>query len=80
MVSIIDSSGARAEQPFLEMRDVVNDNGVEQGLLGLAFHPDFGNNGRVVAYYTGPGNDSRLVELTAADDWTDPTSEGVSLE
>ena len=30
--------------PFLDIQNRVNDGGNEQGLLGLAFHPDYANN------------------------------------
>lgn len=37
---------------FLDIRDRVNDRGAEEGLLGLAFHPDFKNNGFFYVNYT----------------------------
>jgi glucose/arabinose dehydrogenase len=37
---------------FLDIRDRVNDSGNEQGLLGLAFHPDYANNGYFYVNYT----------------------------
>ena len=37
---------------FLNIRDRVYDSGNEQGLLGLAFHPDFVNNGYFYVNYT----------------------------
>lgn len=37
--------------PFLDIRNRV-DSGNEKGLLGLAFHPDFKNNGRFFVNYT----------------------------
>ena len=39
-------------QVFLDIRDQVNDRGNEQGLLGLAFHPDFATNGFFYVNYT----------------------------
>jgi len=41
--------------------------GSEQGLLGLAFHPDFMQNGRFFVNYTDKKGDTHIVELTAAD-------------
>jgi hypothetical protein len=35
--------------PFLDIQSVVNSTGSEQGLLGLAFHPNYETNGR---FYT----------------------------
>ncbi len=37
---------------FLDIADRVHDQGNEEGLLGLAFHPDFPQNGRFFVYYT----------------------------
>lgn len=38
--------------PFLDITDVVSTAGNEEGLLGLAFHPEFAENGYFYAYYT----------------------------
>ena len=48
--------GKRIEQPFLDLRkQVVELNSLydERGLLGLAFHPDFGSNGQFYVSYSG---------------------------
>jgi glucose/arabinose dehydrogenase len=39
-------------QTFLDIRVRVNDDGNEEGLLGLAFHPDYENNGYFYVNYT----------------------------
>lgn len=38
--------------PFLDIDAVVGSNGIEQGLLGLAFHPDYQSNGYFYVNYT----------------------------
>jgi glucose/arabinose dehydrogenase len=43
--------------PFLDIRDRVNMDGMEQGLLSIAFAPDFRESGRFYVNYTG-GNGS----------------------
>src|SRR5262245_8323099 len=51
------SDGKRIEKPFLDIRErVVKLNSFydERGLLGLAFHPDFANNGRFYISYSAP--------------------------
>jgi glucose/arabinose dehydrogenase len=52
--------------PFFDLTGKVSlwrgDNG-EQGLLGLAFHPQFAKNGRLYINYTDPAGDTRVVEL-----------------
>jgi glucose/arabinose dehydrogenase len=46
--------------PFLDIRNRTNASG-EQGLLGLAFHPNFDANGLVYAYYTHAGTNDIVV-------------------
>jgi glucose/arabinose dehydrogenase len=38
-------------QPFLDIRGEVDSRGTEQGLLGLAFHPQYAQNGQFYVYY-----------------------------
>lgn len=45
-------NGAILAEPFLQIRDQVGSQGNEQGLLGLAFHPDYENNGFFYVNYT----------------------------
>jgi glucose/arabinose dehydrogenase len=40
------------ETPFLDITDRVRSTGNEQGLLGLAFHPQYSQNGRFFVNYT----------------------------
>ena len=40
--------------PFLDLSGAVTSSNLEQGLLGLAFHPNFRSNGRVYVYSTPP--------------------------
>src|SRR6478609_6295284 len=49
-IRIIDR-GALQNTPFLDIRDRVWRKGDEQGLLGLAFHPDHRTNGRIFVNY-----------------------------
>jgi glucose/arabinose dehydrogenase len=64
--------GEPAAEPYLDMSDVVNDAGIEQGLLGMAFHPE--DPTRLFAYYSGPELDTQLVELEATPSGADPAS------
>ena len=48
------AAGAIQATPFLDMRTRVRSGG-ETGLLGLAFHPDYRNNGRFFVNYTRNG-------------------------
>ncbi len=49
-----DSQGAK-KAVFLDIRKRVSRRGNEEGLLGLAFHPDFQENGQVFVHYSASG-------------------------
>lgn len=54
---------------YLDLTDRVDSAGIENGLLGMAFHPDFDTNGRLfINYTTAPSDspDSRISEFTAS--------------
>ena len=54
---------------FLDIRNRVNAGGNEQGLLGLAFHPDYAVNRRFFVFYTRAGDDAIVVsEFRRSDD------------
>lgn len=55
----------RPGAPWLDLRDRVGSEGMEQGLLGLAFAPDYARSGRLYVNYTGRDGDTRVVEFTA---------------
>ena len=54
--------------PFLDARKLLGASGGEQGLLGLAFHPSFKENGRLFIAYTDAGKDNAFAELRATPD------------
>jgi len=69
---------------FLDITDRIETAGTEQGLLGLAFHPDFAANGRFYVNYTtrlGDAGDTVIAEYRVSDDpgRADPDSETVLL-
>ncbi len=68
VVRVIDGAGSLAGDPFLDLRDRVRANGIEQGLLGFAFHPGYAGNGRMFAYYTDSGGRRQLSEFRVSDD------------
>ena len=72
-IRVIGPEGLR-DGSFLDLREVVEAGSLEQGLLGLAFHPDYNHNGRFFVYYTDLAGDSRLVEfrVSADPDLADP--------
>ncbi len=58
VISILDD-GEILERPFLDLSDRLPCCG-GQGLLGLAFHPNYESNGFFFIYYTDPDGDSVL--------------------
>src|SRR3972149_7490848 len=56
----IIKNGTLLGTPFLDIRNLVS-SGSEQGLLGLAFDPNYAANGRFYVSYTDTAGDSRMV-------------------
>jgi len=55
----IYKGGSVLPTPFLDISDIVNSGGNEQGLLGLAFDPDYETNGFFYVNYTGDPPNTR---------------------
>ena len=81
MVFVNDRSVSSAET-FLDIRDQVHDRGGEEGLLGMAFDPEFVSNGHLYVYYTAsPPKRSVISRFTVAGAGkADPSSELIVLE
>ena len=62
---IVLRNGRRQRAPFLDISRLISAGG-ERGLLGLAFHPDYGRNGRFYVNYTNRRGDTRVVEYRRA--------------
>jgi glucose/arabinose dehydrogenase len=63
------TEGGAVEQ-VLDIRGVVNDISIEQGLLGFAFHPDYPGDPRVFVYHSKANNDNVLASYESAGDPT----------
>ncbi len=70
VIRILDKDRVMQDPAFLDITDRVLTNGIEQGLLGLAFHPDYATNGKFYVYYTDKGGRRQLSEFSTSD--TDP--------
>jgi glucose/arabinose dehydrogenase len=57
----IFKKGELLPNPFLDLSGQVS-GGSEQGLLSMAFHPDFAANGRFFVSFTNRDGDSRVIE------------------
>ena len=84
LIRIVEANGTVRTTPFLDIETLVDDSASEQGLLGLAFHPDYANNGYFYVYYTrdpngsAPGPDiSRISRFSVS---TNPNVASVSSE
>ena len=76
-IEILNSGGSTNKQPFLNIADRVIYGG-ERGLLGVAFHPDFKNNGLFFVNYIGFGDSTHISRFKVNDDnpnIADPSSE-----
>lgn len=63
---------------FLDIRSRVAAADGEQGLLGLAFHPQYASNGRFFVYYTRPGDATIVIaeyRVSADPNVADPTEQ-----
>jgi glucose/arabinose dehydrogenase len=69
----IVGDGELEEEPFLDVSELVTAGG-EQGLLGLAFHPQYEANGRFFINYTDVQGDTVVAEYRS-----DPADEDVAL-
>jgi len=63
----IVAGGTVRSTDFLDLSSLVSSGG-EQGLLGLAFHPDYAGNGRFYVSYTDTAGNSRVVEYQVSSD------------
>src|SRR5690606_29538736 len=66
--------------PFIDLTGDVHDGDAEQGLLGMAFHPDYASNHTFYLVYTRADGDSLLRRYTTSNqpDVADPLS-GVTI-
>ncbi len=82
VVDRTDRDAKRAEE-FLDIRQRVNDRNNEEGLLSLAFHPEFAKNRRFFVFYTADKPRREVLSrFTATEDLSRgmPDSEEVLLE
>jgi glucose/arabinose dehydrogenase len=75
----IVKDGTRLETPFLDITSLVNSNSSERGLLGLAFHPDYANNGLFFVHYSDANGDTAIARYHAEGDTADPDSAAIIL-
>jgi glucose/arabinose dehydrogenase len=62
----IIQNGELLTTPFLDIVDIVGSNASEQGLLGLAFHPDYPENGFFFVNYTDRDGNTRIARFSVS--------------
>lgn len=62
IISVFPNTGSvSSKEIFLDITDLVDDGGNEEGLLGLAFHPDYETNGYFYVNYTATGPNRTVI-------------------
>ena len=72
-IKILQADGTINSDLYLNISSLVS-SGSEQGLLGLAFHPDYNNNGYFYINYTKTNGDTRISRFSV-----DPTNPDIAL-
>lgn len=95
LIYILGANGRLQEEPFLDLRDrmvALREGFDERGLLGLAFHPNYAENGRFYVYYSAPArpetpagwdHTSHVAEFQVDDEdanLADPDSERIVMQ
>ena len=75
-------NGVTLADPFLDIVSQVGSSGNEQGLLGLAFHPDYQQNGSFYVNYTDVNGDTVIsrFQVSSNPNQADPSSETILLQ
>jgi len=84
LIRIVDKDGKLLPGPFLDIQSMVKTDFLEQGLLGLAFHPDYAKTGLFYIYYSDylTNGNTVLAEFHVSKDdpnKADPASERVLM-
>jgi glucose/arabinose dehydrogenase len=74
-------NGVLRESAFLDITGRVGASASEQGLLGLAFHPDYASNGSLFINYTNQQGNTVIARFSVSSDGArvDPSSEVILL-
>jgi glucose/arabinose dehydrogenase len=77
-IQILNPKTKLKQETFLDLRSKVNSSGNEQGMLGLAFHPNYNQNGYLFINYTS-GSNTIISRFKAVDGKANITTEKVLL-
>jgi hypothetical protein len=80
VIKILNSDGTVNNTPFLDINSQVIDDGGEQGLLALAFHPNYSSNGFFYVNYINNSGDTVISRFTRnTENSADPGSEVILM-
>ena len=82
-IRIVDGDINLISTPFLDIDDRVNSFASERGLLGLAFHPNYANNGYFFVNYTNNSGNTIVSRFSVTEEdpnLADPDSELILLD
>lgn len=65
---VMQPDGTILDEPFLDIRSVVEDGANEQGLLSVAFHPNYAENGYFFVNYTGSNGATNIARFSVEAD------------
>lgn len=79
---LVVQNGDPLPEPFLDIDEKVGSDGTEQGLLGLAFHPDYETNAFFYVNYTDVNGDTVVARYNVSGDpnIADANSESILLQ
>jgi len=79
LIRIIGADGQTLPSPFLDIRDRVNSSASERGLLGLAFHPNYTENGFFFVNYTDNNGNTRIARFSVSGNGPNQADPGTEL-
>jgi glucose/arabinose dehydrogenase len=66
-IYVLESNFQMHDTPFLDVSGLISTEGNEQGLLGLAFHPQYKDNGIFFIHYTDVNGDTVVARYTVSE-------------
>ncbi|MEZ5013684.1 MAG: PQQ-dependent sugar dehydrogenase [Chitinophagales bacterium] len=78
-IRIVNPGGVLAPGYFLDIHNQIESGYQEQGLLGLAFHPDYTSNGYFYVYYTDESGNTVISRFSVSVDDPDVADPGSEL-
>ena len=83
LIRIINPDGTVNSDPFIDLSGLVSQSGNERGLLGLAFHPQYEENGYFFVNYTRASDGATVVARFSVNDensdLADPESQKIIM-